>query len=133
MSLNDDVRKYLEGGYPNLEYQGHPIELQFLVNHNSGLPFNLPDIPENRPPFATPVSSEIRSMLQNYGRKDFLKDLHDVEIKSVPGKKFSYSNVAAILLSIVLERIYGMPYDQLVKQKIATPLGMRDTTITMTK
>ena len=133
ISLNDDVRKYIEGSYPNLEYQGHPIELQFLVNHNSGLPFNLPDIPENRPPFTTPVSSKTQSRLQNYQRKDFLKDLHGVEIKSVPGKKFSYSNVSAILLSIVLERIYGMPYDQLVKQKIATPLGMKDTTITMTK
>jgi len=38
-----------------------------------------------------------------------------------------------VLLSIVLERVYGAPYDDLVKQKIAKPLGMADTTISVSK
>jgi CubicO group peptidase (beta-lactamase class C family) len=131
VKFDDDVRKYLDGNYPNLEYQGHPIRLEHLVNHNSGLPFNLPDIPGNRPPFP-PVSSATRQMLDKYTRKDFLADLHKVEIKTMPGEKFNYSNSAAVLLSIVLERLYGMPYEDIVKQKIATPLGMQDTTVTVT-
>jgi serine-type D-Ala-D-Ala carboxypeptidase/endopeptidase len=131
VKFDDDVRKYLDGNYPNLEYQGHPIRLEHLVNHNSGLPFNLPDIPENRPPFPL-VSAATRQMLDRYTRKDFLADLHKVEIKTLPGEKFSYSNSAAVLLSIILERVYGMPYEDLVKQKIATPLGMQDTTMTVT-
>jgi CubicO group peptidase (beta-lactamase class C family) len=129
--FDEDVRKYLDGAYPNLEFEGHPIELQFLVNHNSGLPFNLPDIPENRPPFSAPVSSTIRQTLNNYSRQDFLRDLHAVQIKTVPGQKFSYSNAAAVLLSIVLERVYQMPYEEIVKRKIAGPLGMQDTTISL--
>jgi D-alanyl-D-alanine-carboxypeptidase/D-alanyl-D-alanine-endopeptidase len=131
VKFEDDVRKYLDGDYPNLEFQGHPIQLGYLVNHNSGLPFNLPDIPENRPPFTAPVSPETRKMLDHYSRKDFLADLHQVELKTVLGEKFSYSNTAAVLLSIVLERVYGLPYEDLVKQKIAQPLGMRDTTISL--
>jgi serine-type D-Ala-D-Ala carboxypeptidase/endopeptidase len=131
MKLDDDVRKYIEGNYPNLEYQGHPIRLEHLVNHNSGLPFNLPDIPENRPPFP-PIGLEARRVLADYTRKDFLADLHKVEIKTMPGEKFSYSNSAAMLLSIILERVYGMPYEEIVKQKIAVPLGMQDTTMTVT-
>jgi CubicO group peptidase (beta-lactamase class C family) len=133
LKFDDDVRKYLDGDYPNLEYQGHSIQLGQLVNHNSGLPFNLPDIPENRPPFTAPVSAATREMLIHNARKDFLADLHKVEIKTVPGEKFSYSNTAAILLSIVLERVYGMPYEEIVKQKIAAPLGMVDTTISVSK
>jgi CubicO group peptidase (beta-lactamase class C family) len=70
-------------------------------------------------------------MLNNYTRKDFLADLHKVEIKTVPGEKFSYSNAAAVLLSIVLERVYAIPYEGIVKQKIASPLGMQDTTISL--
>lgn len=131
VKFDDDVRKYLDGAYPNLEFEGHPIELQFLVNHNSGLPFNLPDIPENRPPFSAPISSAIRQALDNYSRQDFLRDLHAVQIKTVPGQKFSYSNAAAVLLSIVLERVYQMPYEEIVKRKIAGPLGMQDTTISL--
>ncbi len=133
VKFDDDVRKYLDGDYPNLEYQGHFVQLGQLVNHNSGLPFNLPDIPENRPPFTAPVSPATREMLIHYSRKDFLADLHKVELKTVPGEKFSYSNTAAVLLSIVLERVYGMPYEEIVKQKIAAPLGMVDTTISVSK
>ncbi len=128
--FEDDVRKYLDGEYPNLEYQGHPIRLEYLVNHNSGLPFNLPDIPENRPPFP-PAGGDTKQLLRNYERKNFLADLHKVEIQATPGEKFSYSNSAAVLLSIVLERIYGMPYEEIVKKKIAEPLGMENTTITV--
>jgi len=131
VKLDDDVRKYLDGDYPNLEFQGHCIQLGYLVNHNSGLPFNLPDLPENRPPFTPSASSATRTMLNNYTRKDFLADLHKVEIKTVPGEKFSYSNAAAVLLSIVLERVYAIPYEGIVKQKIASPLGMQDTTISL--
>jgi serine-type D-Ala-D-Ala carboxypeptidase/endopeptidase len=131
VKFDDDVRKYLDGDYPNLEFQGHPIQLGHLVNHNSGLPFNLPDIPENRPPFAGPVSPAVRKMLDNYTRKNFLADLHKVELRTVPGEKFSYSNAAAILLGIVLERVYGMPYEELVKKNITTPLGMNATTISV--
>jgi CubicO group peptidase (beta-lactamase class C family) len=133
VKFDDDVRKYLDGDYPNLEFQGHFIQLGQLVNHNSGLPFNLPDIPENRPPFTAPVSPATREMLNHYSRKDFLADLHKVELKTVPGEKFSYSNTAAVLLSIVLEYIYGMPYEEILKQKIAIPLGMADTAISLTK
>ena len=131
LKLDDDVRKYLDGNYHNLEYQGHPIRLEHLVNHNSGLPFNLPDIPENRPPFP-PIGPQARRMLDNYTRTDLLADLHKVEIKTMPGEKFSYSNSAAMLLSIILERVYGLPYEEIVKQKIAVPLGMQDTTMTVT-
>jgi D-alanyl-D-alanine-carboxypeptidase/D-alanyl-D-alanine-endopeptidase len=131
VKFDDDVRKYLDGDYPNLEFQGHFIQLDQLVNHNSGLPFNFPDIPENRPPFSIPVPSATREMLNHYSRKDFLADLHKVQLKTVPGEKFSYSNTAAVLLSIVLERVYAMPYEEIVKQKIAGPLGMRDTTISV--
>jgi serine-type D-Ala-D-Ala carboxypeptidase/endopeptidase len=131
--FDDDVRKYLDGDYPNLQYQGHCIQLNQLVNHNSGLPFNLPDLPENRPPFTAAISPATREVLDHYNRKDFLADLHKVELKTVPGEKFSYSNAAAVLLSIVLERVYAMPYEEIVKLKIANPLGMQDTTISVSQ
>ena len=130
LGLKDDVRKYLAEPYPNLEYQGHPILVEQLVNHLSGLPFNLPDIPENRPPFP-PVSPAAQRQINNYTRTNFLADLHKVKLERVPGEKFSYSNTAAVLASLILERMYGKPYEEIVKEKIATPLQMTDTTISL--
>lgn len=133
VQFTDDVRKYLDGSYPNLEYEGHPIQLQFLINHMSGLPFNLPDVPGNRPPFTPPMSAKTLEFVNHYTRIDFLRDLHDVKLTGVPGQNFSYSNAGAELLSLVLERVYGESFDKLVQQKIAAPLGMKDTTISLTQ
>jgi CubicO group peptidase (beta-lactamase class C family) len=130
LTLNDDVRRYLPEPYPNLEYQGRPIRVGQLVNHLSGLPFNLPDIPENRPPFP-PVSPAVEQRLNNYTRANFLADLHKVKLERVPGEKFSYSNAAAVLASLILEHIYRKPYEEIVKEKIANPLQMPDTTISL--
>lgn len=133
LQFTDDVRKYLGELYPNLEYEGHPIQLQFLINHVSGLPFNLPDIPGNRPPFAPPMSAKTLERVNHYTRSDFLRDLHTVKLTAIPGQKFSYSNTGAELLSLVLERIYGESYEQLVQQKVAKPLGMNETVISLTR
>src|SRR5437879_2959591 len=40
VKLSDDIRKYLKGNYPNLQYNGKPIQLLHLVNLTSGLPNN---------------------------------------------------------------------------------------------
>ncbi len=130
LNLKDDIRQYLPEPYPNLEYQGHPIQVEQLVNHLSGLPFNLPDIPENRPPFPL-VSPAAQQQISNYTRANFLADLHKVKLERVPGEKFSYSNAAAVLASLILERMYGKPYEEIVKEKISTPLQMTDTTISL--
>jgi CubicO group peptidase (beta-lactamase class C family) len=37
-SLQDDIRKFLPGSYPNLQWNGAPIRLVNLANHTSGLP-----------------------------------------------------------------------------------------------
>jgi serine-type D-Ala-D-Ala carboxypeptidase/endopeptidase len=133
VKLDDDVRKYLDGSYPNLEFEGKPIKLFHLINHTSRLPFVMPDRPElfrNPDPYELPkILTAIES---NYTRADFYEDLHKVKLDKAPGAEFKYSNSAAQLLGYILERLYGMPYEQIVLKKIAKPLGMTETKITLT-
>lgn len=128
VGLDDDIRSHIEGDYPNLAFDGQPIRLWHLLNHNSGLPFRLPDIPETRPPFPEP-SPEVAKTIAAYSRADFYRDLHAVKLDRMPGTGFSYSNAAATLLSHVLERAFGGPFDALVRKRIAAPIGARDTMI----
>src|SRR4030095_9368545 len=134
VKLDDDVRKYLDGSYPNLEFEGKPIKLFHLINHTSRLPFVMPDRPElfrNPDPYELPkILTAIES---NYTRENFYEDLHKVELDKAPGTEFKYSNSAAQLLGYILEGIYGLPYEQLVIQKIAKPLRMRETKITLSE
>jgi serine-type D-Ala-D-Ala carboxypeptidase/endopeptidase len=134
LKLDDDVRRHLDGDYPNLEFDGHPIRLFDLLDHRSGLPFFIPDRPETRPDFASdePWATRTSKALAGYTRADFYADLHRVKLDAIPGESFRYSNAAAQLAGYLLERAYGEPYETLLKRKILSPLGMRDTTITRT-
>ncbi len=134
LALDDDVRKYLDGEYPNLEFEGRPIRLFDLIDHRSGLPFFLPDVPESRPGFegdVVPWPTRLGGLLDGYSREDFYADLHEVTLEAVPGERFAYSNAGAQLAGYILERIYGQSYESLLKEKLFGPLGMRDTTITV--
>jgi CubicO group peptidase (beta-lactamase class C family) len=134
-TLDDDVRKYLHGSYPNLEFQHHPIRLKDLLDHRSGLPFLLPDVPQSQPEFgnnATPWTARVAALESNYRRQDFFDDLHNVVLHSVPGTQVSYSNTGATLMGYILEEIYGQPYEGLLRGRILQPLHMTDTAIVQT-
>ncbi len=132
VQLDDDVRIYLDDEYPNLAFDGQPVKLVHLINHTSQLPFMLPDRPEL---FEHPDPIELPKMLvhlsQRYTRTNFFADLHQVQLDTVPGVAFKYSNAAAQLLGYILERVYGMSYEQVVTAKITGPLHMQDTKISL--
>ena len=123
LRLDDDIRKYLPGDFPNLAYEGHPIRIIDLANQTSGLPRNSTRVPEG----ATP--DDIVRLERDNDTAHFLDSLHALKLDHVPGRDFQYSNAGFGLLGIILEKAYGMPYDQLVRVAIATPLGMQDTGI----
>lgn len=134
LSLSDDIRKYLDGNYPNLEFEGHPILVSDLLDHRSGLPFLLPDRPELAPDFkgdARPYTVRVNAAMQGYGRGQFFADLHAVKLTAIPGSRYQYSNAAAQLAGYILERLYGRPYEQLLREKILAPLHMNATTISL--
>lgn len=43
------------------------------------------------------------------------------------GERFSYSNSGYVVLALIAERVSGVPFPQLVKQRVCAPAGMRDT------
>jgi CubicO group peptidase (beta-lactamase class C family) len=119
--LDADVREYLAGSYPGLEFQGYPIVLNHLVNHRSGLPFVLPDVPPER----------ANEVLPGQTKGVFFDHLRQVTLDAAPGKAFRYSNAGAQLAGYILEGIYGVSYEELLKRKITGPLGMTDTVIAL--
>lgn len=133
VKIDDDIRKYLEGNYPNLSYNGQPIKLFQLISHTSGLPFLLPDRKDLFEHSQDSIQSFITTIQSHYTKEEFLEDLHAVKLDTLPGVRFSYSNAGAQLLSFILEKVYGMSYENLVKKYISIPEKMPNTKLTYSK
>ena len=128
VKIDDDIRIYIDGNYPNLEYNGQTIKLSKLVSHISGLPSFLPDNPKlfDNPNFDI-LPFTISKIQNNYTKTNFFIDLHNVKLDTIPGYNLNYSNSGAQLLKFILEKVYNNPFDKLLKDFITKPLKMPGT------
>jgi CubicO group peptidase (beta-lactamase class C family) len=123
-SPGDDVAKFLEEPYPNLENAGERVRLVHLSNRTSGLADNIPDLSQVRPvPGQTAAATQMR-VLGAYSRGEFLRQLHRVKPQRRPGIEPGSSNVAHMLLGVVLEKIYGEAFATTLSREIEKPLRM---------
>ncbi|MDH1232724.1 beta-lactamase family protein [Stenotrophomonas sp. GD03930] len=117
LSLDDDVRTFLQGNYPNLQYQGEPIRVRHLLSHTSGLPNMLPErantVLEDFTDHRTPA--ELNALYAHYGKPEFLRDLHAVRIPRAPGKEYAYSSAGTELTAHILEVIHQRDYQSLLR------------------
>jgi len=123
-ALTDEAGKYLDEPYPNLENGGDVVRLVHLANMTSQLADNIPDLTQVR---MVPGESLIRTrmrVLEKYTRAEFLRQLHLLKPKRPPGADPAHSNVASMLLGVVLEKIYGEPYETILAHEIEKPLKM---------
>lgn len=59
--------------------------------------------------------------------EQYLAVLDGFETKFPPGERFSYSNGGYVVLALIAERTSGMPFHDLVRQRVCEPAGLRDT------
>jgi serine-type D-Ala-D-Ala carboxypeptidase/endopeptidase len=136
IGLDDDVRSYLDDRHIGLAYHDHPIRIKHLLNHRSGLPFFLPDVPEAIPGYqqeVIPWSARAAKLLAEYPRERFLTDLGLVQLDMIPGTDFRYSNAAAQLVGYILEDVYGNSYEALLERYIRIPLTASTLKISLTQ
>lgn len=126
INLNDDIRKYLKGDYPNLEYNGTPIKIQDLSNHTSRITRIFPNLWKR-------TEWDSLNPYNSYSRKLLFEGLHDMKMDTLPGVKYTYSNMAVGVLGTIIEDVYKEKYFTLALKYIFKPLKMSNTTIDLSK
>jgi serine-type D-Ala-D-Ala carboxypeptidase/endopeptidase len=121
VKLDDPVAKFLPVTVTVPSRNGKQITLADLVTHTSGLPFIPSNVDTTSPdnPFANYTPTKLYEFLSSYVLA------HD------PGERYDYSNLSGGLLGTALALKAGMSYEELVRRRITEPLGLRDTTITL--
>lgn len=118
IKLTDPITKYLPDSVAkNIVLK--EVSVQMLSNHTSGLN----GIPDN----FEKGSYNPLNPYQNYTREMLFSYLKSCRPKTKPGEVYAYSNLAVGLLGVILERISGKSYDELVKTIICQPLKMTST------
>jgi beta-lactamase class C len=113
LSLDDTVGKYV----PELQgTEAGNARLDHLVSYTSGL-----SLPQDLPPWPDEFYDLPKFM--QYLKTWKLPDGHE------PGKTHVYSHAVYMLLHIVLERHFGMPYAELLKERLLEPLGLSSTAL----
>jgi CubicO group peptidase (beta-lactamase class C family) len=122
LRLDDPVEQWLPAGVRlQRDPRGAPtITFRHLATHTSGLP----EWPKDNPTAYDADRPE--NVMQQY------RGLTVEALESPIGARFRYSGLAYSLLGHALERAGGDSYEALLRKKLFAPLGMNDTTITLT-
>jgi CubicO group peptidase (beta-lactamase class C family) len=122
VALADPVAKYLPAEVKVPERGGRTITLVDLSTHTSALPRMPSNFQPKDPanPYADYTVEQLYQFLSTY---QLTRDI---------GSQFEYSNLGGGLLGLALARRAGMDYEALVHSRIAGPLGMNSTGITLT-
>ena len=112
LKLNVPISTYLPD-YP--KPNGDLITIHHLLSHTSGTP-NFTSFPNY---------GELMS--ESYRPAGLVKLFADSVLRFKPGEKFEYSNSGYILLGLIIEKVTGKSYEQVLKENILTPLKMNNT------
>jgi len=95
---------------------GEKVTIHHLLTHTSGIPSYT-----SQPGFFQNVSRN------PYKVDEFVKKYASGNLEFEPGSKYTYNNSGYFLLGAIIERVTGKPYEQVLKQNIFDPLGMKNT------
>ena len=123
VNLDDPIEKYLPPTVKVPAYNGNKITLEDLATHTSGLPLSPPNQQVNITTFP--------DIFPNYTQEQLYQALSNITLTTVPGSHFQYSDMGMALLGDILASKAGMPYEQLVIDRILNVLGMNSTRITL--
>jgi CubicO group peptidase (beta-lactamase class C family) len=96
---------------------GERVTISELLSHTSGIP-NFIELPGFLDGPASRTSYSVQEFVQKFCSGD---------PQFEPGTKFSYSNSGYFLLGAVLEHVSSKSYEQLLQDRIFTPLAMKES------
>ena len=111
----------MDGERMRLVDQERPITIRHLLTHTAGLSYGFD--PSN------PVDAmyrERRVIDPDSDLREFAGKIGSIPLVCQPGEKWTYS-LATTVLGYLAQVVSGQPFDELLRDRVFTPLGMTDT------
>ncbi len=94
---------------------GKNITVEMLLCHTSGLPF-----PEG-------IEKYYYASTKDEYLQEFLRQLAQEGLRFDPGKGYGYSNAGYFILGLIIEKVTGKAYEEVLREQILKPLDMSHT------
>jgi CubicO group peptidase (beta-lactamase class C family) len=104
LSLDDKITKY----FPDGPAAWHNITVRHLLTHTSGMT----DYPEDF------------DLRRDYTEDDLVQRIKAIPLAFQPGEKWSYSNLAYVMLGVLIHKVSGKFYGDFLQERVFQPLGM---------
>lgn len=116
VELDAPVSRYLPGLLPN----GGAITVRQLLQHTSGLPDHTFELPDD-------------AGFRSFTPDELIALIADKPLEFEPGTASSYSNTNYVVAGVLVERITGRSYADVITHRVLRPLGLRDTSLPGTR
>ncbi|GHE36312.1 serine hydrolase domain-containing protein [Streptomyces capitiformicae] len=117
LGLDDTIGRRL----PRLPHAWRKVTLRQLLNHTSGLPDYSAD-----PEFLELLLADPR---RTFDPRKLLDFVADERLLFRPGSRYQYSNSDNIAVALMAEAATHRPYEELLRDIVSRPLGLRDTSL----
>jgi CubicO group peptidase (beta-lactamase class C family) len=99
------------------------VTIEHLLSHRSGIgDYFDEDAVDQSTDYVLPVPVQELATTEAY-----LAVLDGHPTVSAPGEQFAYNNGGFVVLALIAERASGVPFHELVRQRVCQPAGMHDT------
>lgn len=119
MAMDDPLGRYLPADVQVPDFQGKPITLRDVATYSAGLPGWPGDMPA------------LGKSFPDYSVEQLYQALSATRLDAAPGTRYVYSNFGYGLLGLALARHAGTDFESLIVSRIAAPLGMESTRISL--
>ncbi|HEX5856988.1 MAG TPA: serine hydrolase domain-containing protein [Microbacterium sp.] len=117
LALDTKARDILGGDLPLI---ADDVTIDHLLTHRSGIGDYLDEDEDAYAPMSVPVQALDSTPA-------FLAVLDGYPTKFRAGERFSYCNGGFVVLALLAERASGLPFAELVRQRVFDPAGMGDS------
>lgn len=115
LSLEDPISKWLNESVVENVNNADQAQIKHLLAHTSGIPdFYTPQFEFDR----------FNNTSNDFTKQDVLEYAYGVAPTNEVGETYFYSNTNFLLLSIILENVSGLSFEQVYRQEVFTPLGL---------
>jgi CubicO group peptidase (beta-lactamase class C family) len=109
INLDDSITKY----FPEAPATWKPVTVRHLLSHTAGFT----DYPKNF------------NFRKDRSEDELLKIVEGIPLAFPPGTNWSYSNLGYLTLGVLIHRVTGTFYGDVLQERIFRPLGMETTRI----